>query len=273
MENLRENIERISEIMGLNENANLNNSIDETTNPIAKTAAKKAVPKKISGKSAAQSSVKKTATKKTTPKKTTPKKPTISASKSKVLNDIEISKTLEETLGPTLSKKARREFEKMPDDEILIYVNKYKDGDVKNYSKTINDKLETIFQRDPKWFERWSKRVKSWPLKYQAVFWGVVFFGVVFTLGVIMSAGIVGLIKIMGKPIEYTYKSGSKVGETIGPKSSDTSEKTKDVEKWFKENGYYDEGMTFEVQGDGILWKTSDGNKGYVQKQIDGSYK
>jgi hypothetical protein len=268
MENLRENISRISEIMGLHENTNLNNSVDEQIKPTAKIAAKKVATKKISGKSAAQSSVKKTATKKITPKKTT-----ITSSKSKVLNDVEVTKTLEETLGPTLSKKARKEFENMPDDEILSLVSKFKDGKVKNYSKTINDKLEKIYQRDPKWFERWSERVKGWSLKKQAIFWSTVFFGTVFTLGVIKESGISGLINIMTKPIEYVYKGGGKVGEIIEPKSPDMSEKTKDVEKWFKENGYYDEGMTFEVQGDGILWKTSDGNKGYVQKQIDGSYK
>jgi hypothetical protein len=271
MENLRENIERISEIMGLNENANLNNSIDETTNPIAKTAAKKAVPKKISGKSAAQSSVKKTATKKTTPKKTTPKKTTISASKSKVLNDVEIAKTLEETLGPTLSKKARKEFENMPDDEILIYVNKFKDGDVKNYSKTINDKLKKIYQRDPKWFERWSKRLKTWGPKKHAIFWFTILYGGPALLGILQGLGVSGLLNLW-KSISYdvTYEVSDKIKKE---KSSDTTNPTKHAEKWFKENDYYSEGMTFEVQGDGILWKTPDGNKGFVQKQSDGSYK
>jgi hypothetical protein len=271
MENLRENIGRIFEIMGLHENTNLDNSIDEQIRPVTKKVAKKAATKKISGKSAAQSSIQKTATKKPTGKPV-PKK-TISPSKSKVLNDIDVTKTLEETLGPTLSKKARKEFEGMPDNEILVYVNKFKEGNLKNYGKTINDKLQKIYQRDPSWFERWSSRVKSWPLKKQAIFWSLIFFGSVFTLGVIKESGISGLINIMGKPIEYTYKGGGKVGEIIEPKDSGTTGTTKDVEKWFKENGYYDEGMTFEVQGDGILWKTPDGNKGYVQKQSDGSYK
>lgn len=265
MKNLREDIGRISEIMGLNENTNLNNSIDEQFRPSAKTAAKKVATKKISGKSAAQSSIKKTATKKT-----------ISPSKSKVLNDTEITKTLEETLGPTLSKKARKEFEGMPDNEILVYVNKFKEGNVKNYGKTINDKLQKIYQRDPSWFERWSSRVKSWPLKKQAIFWSLIFFGGVFTLGVIKESGISGLINIMTKPIDYAYKGGGEVGKIIEPKSPDTTDTTnitKDVEKWFKENDYDVEGMTFEVQGNGVLWKTPDGNKGFVQKQNDGSYK
>lgn len=278
MENLNEHIERITEIMGIFPTENIDEQLKSKN--VGKVSSK-IIPKKVTGKSAAQSSVKKTAskstTKKPTTKKTTSKSTTkkITDKKQKVLNDPLVIKTLEETLGANLSKKARKEFEGLPDSEIIRIINDVKRGKLKNYPKTVQDKLELIYKRDPKWFERWSTRVKGWPLKKQFIFWGIVLFGGVFVLGVISESGLSGLYNLMKIPFKFIHSMGGKTGE-FSEKMTEKQKNeklTKDAENWFKENGYWSDGMTLEVQGDGILWKTPDGNKGYVQKQNDGSYK
>jgi hypothetical protein len=269
MENLNEHIERISEIMGINPIDNIDEQLKSKN--VGKVTSK-ATSRKVAGKSAAKSSVQKTASKSRGGKPTT-KKPT--TKKTNVLNDPTVTKTLEETLGTTLSKKARKEFEGMPDSEIVQIINNVKSGKLKNYPKTIQDKLDAIYKRDPKWLERWSNRVKGWPIKKQGIFWGTVLFGGVFVLGVISESGLSGLYNLMKTPIDYIYSMGGKTGE-FSEKMTEKQKNeklTKDAENWFKENDYWSNGMTFEVQGDGILWKTPDGNKGYVQKQNDGSYK
>lgn len=272
MENINEHIERIFEIMGIDPIENINEQPKLKTGKLAS----KITSKKVAGKSSAQSSIQKTASKSGSGNVTT--KPTTKKTvtkKQRVLNDPTVTKTLEETLGTNLSKKARKEFEGMPDSEIIQIINNVKSGKLKNYPKTIQDKLEVIYKRDPKWLERWSNRVKSWPIKKQGIFWGTVLFGSVFVLGVISESGLSGLYDLMKTPIDFIYSMGGKTGE-FSEKMTEKQKNEKlttDVENWFKENDFWDDGMTFEVQGGGILWKTPDGNKGFVQKQSDGSYK
>lgn len=273
MANINEEINRISQLMG----------IDEA--PVPKKKAASTVTKKQVSQTAAQSrlsSVEKSAAKKkggTTKQVVDEPIPTIknkkSLKKTEVLNDPEVSKTLEETLGVSMANKARKQFEDMPDAEILTYVNKFKEGKLKNFNEAVNQKLEKIFTKDPTWFERWSKRVKEWPLQKQAIFWSLVVFGSTFTLGVIYEAGITGLLKIMSAPLSYINEKGRDVGKYADEKLEDkkNNEIIQDAEKWLKDNEYWSEGMTFEIQGQGVLWKLPDGTKGFIQKQSDGSWK
>jgi hypothetical protein len=209
MEHINEEINRISELMGINE-------APPRKKVVSTTAKKKAAQ---TASQARQSSLQKTASKKKTIKTgtsdisgVTPKP--ISKKKKIVLDDPEINKSLEDVLGPKLSKKARTQFEGMSDDAILKYIQSIESGKFSRLPEVIQEKINLILKKDPTWFERWSKRIKNMPVKYQAIFWGSVLFGGTYVLGVISERGISGLIDIMSKPFEIIYGLAKKSSES-----------------------------------------------------------
>jgi hypothetical protein len=209
MEHINEEINRISELMGINE-APPRKKIATTT--AKKTAAQTAA-------QARQSSLQKTASKKKTTKTSTSSvsdeisKP-IGRKKKIVLDDLEIKKELEDVLGPKLSEKARKQFEGMSDDTILKYIQSIESGKFNRLPDVIQEKINIILKKDPTWFERWVKRVKKMPIKYQAIFWGSVLFGGTYVLGVISERGFSGLIDVMTAPFKIIYGIAKKSSES-----------------------------------------------------------
>jgi hypothetical protein len=209
MEHINEEINRISELMGINE-APPRKKISTTT--AKKTAAQTA-------SQARQSSLQKTASKKKTTKTGTSSvsgemvKP-IGKKKKIVLDDQEIKKTLEDVLGPKLSEKARKQFEGMSDETILKYIQSIESGKFNRLPDVIQEKINIILKKDPTWFERWVKRVKKMPIKYQAIFWGSVLFGGTYVLGVISERGFSGLIDAMTAPFKIIYGIAKKSSES-----------------------------------------------------------
>ena len=210
MEHIYEEINRISELMGINE--------APPRKKVVSTAAKEKVA--MNAAQARQASLEKSAKKKkvgTTSSKvddvTQSAKP-ISKKKKIVLNDVEVQQSLETALGPTMAKKARIEFEGIPDEKIIKYVDMIESSKFSRLPEIIQEKLNKIYRKDPNWIERWRQRMKKMPLKNQAIFWGCVFFGGFFVLGAIVKRGISGFIQLMTKPMDYIYELGKKSVES-----------------------------------------------------------
>jgi hypothetical protein len=209
MEHINEEINRISELMGINE-APPRKKVTSTT--AKKTAAQTAA-------QARQSSLQKTASKKKTAKTGASNvggeipKP-IGKKKKIVLDDPEIKKSLEDVLGPKLSEKARKQFEGMSDDMILKYIQSIESGKFNRLPQVIQDKINLILKKDPTWLQRWSTRIKTTSVKNQAIFWGTVIFGGVYVLGVISERGISGLVDLMSKPFKIIYGLAKKSSES-----------------------------------------------------------
>jgi hypothetical protein len=210
MEHINEEINRISELMRINE--------APPRKKVVSTAAKEKVA--MNAAQARQASLEKSAKKKkagTTTSKiddvTQSAKP-ISKKKKIVLDDPEIKKSLEDVLGPKLSQKARKQFEGMSDETILKYLQSIESGKFSRLPEVIQEKINLILKKDPTWLERWSKRIKNMPVKYQAIFWGSVLFGGTYVLGVISERGPSGLIDIMTKPFKIIYGFAKKGSES-----------------------------------------------------------
>lgn len=133
----------------------------------------------------------------------------INKKKKVILDDPEVQETLDTVLGPTLSKKARNEFQSMSDEAILKFVKSVEEGKFNKLPEVIQEKLNKIYKKDPTWKERWTKRTKEMSLKQQVLFWGTVIFGSTYVLGVLVEGGLVKLLKVMATPLEYVF-SGAK---------------------------------------------------------------
>jgi hypothetical protein len=209
--NLQEELGRISELMSINEAPPRRKPKFDASGIAKKSGAGVA--------SDIESSIEKSARRKKSGEPETPKPKNvvnepINKKKKTVLADTEVLETLETVLGPTLTKKARIQFEGMSDETILKYVKSIESGKFNRLPEVIQEKLNIIYKKDPTWFERWKKRTSSMSLKAQAIFWGSVLFGGVYVLGVLSEKGVDGLTDIMKKPIGFIFNLGKKTVES-----------------------------------------------------------
>ena len=209
--NLQEELGRISELMSINEAPPRRKPKVDASGVVKKSGANVA--------SDVESSIEKSARRKKSGQPETPTQKNItsepiSKKKKTVLADTEVLETLETVLGPTLSKKARIQFEGMSDETILKYIKSVESGKFNRLPEVIQEKINIILKKDPTWLDRWKKRTSTMSLKAQAIFWGSVIFGGVYVLGVISERGISGIIDVMKKPLGFIFNLGKKTVES-----------------------------------------------------------
>jgi hypothetical protein len=209
--NLQEELGRISELMSINEAPPRRKPKVDASGVVKKSGANVA--------SDVESSIEKSARRKKSGQPETPTQKNItsepiSKKKKTVLADTEVLETLETVLGPTLSKKARIQFEGMSDETILKYIKSVESGKFNRLPEVIQEKINIILKKDPTWLDRWKKRTSTMSLKAQAIFWGSVIFGGVYVLGVIAKRGVDGLIDVTTKPILYIFNMGKQTVES-----------------------------------------------------------
>jgi hypothetical protein len=209
--NLQEELGRISELMSINEAPPRRKPKVDASGVVKKSGANVA--------SDVESSIEKSARRKKSGQPETPTQKNITSEpinkkKKTVLDDTEVLETLETVLGPTLSKKARIQFEGMSDETILKYIKSVESGKFNRLPEVIQEKINIILKKDPTWLDRWKKRTSTMSLKAQAIFWGSVIFGGVYVLGVIAKRGVDGLIDVTTKPILYIFNMGKQTVES-----------------------------------------------------------
>jgi hypothetical protein len=197
MENINEEINRISKLMGIDEQRKIPKKAASSTS------------KKVASKTASQarqSSVQQTAKKKKT---TASPKNTFASKKQKVMNDPNVNETLEMVLGVDGKKRAFKIYETTDENFIL---NQIKLGDAgKIKSKPLQDMYNRTRKTSPKLFERLENIKDKKPLLYYSS-WALIFYGTTYFLGKMLTPeGRKDMLEFVKSTLSLGFEQGSKV--------------------------------------------------------------
>jgi hypothetical protein len=131
--------------------------------------------------------------------------------RNEIIENPELNKTLEDILGPDLTKQAKDEFVKVPDETLIQQYNQYLSGEL--MSPELVERWKKVLTKNPTLKEKW-KNLKTW----QKIVWVLTaWFGAGATLAIIKNKGFGQILQIIKGPFNLvdTYTKNPEEQQAI----------------------------------------------------------